>query len=139
MSGEYASSETEALLLQRYGRRSQVGWKFVALIISIFGIPWLIWSAWNFTNPPYKVTVISYETLDDSRISLAFAFSRRDETQDFTCNLIAEDFDRNIVGEIEYPIPGGVKETQIKTEIPTRIRPVAASVPFCQADSKPRK
>ena len=50
-----------------------------------------------------------------------------------------EDFDRNIVGEIEYPIPGGVKETQIKTEIPTRIRPVAASVPFCQADSKPRK
>lgn len=133
------SKETEELLLQRYGQRRRGGWRYVALIISLIGLPWLAWSAWDFANPPYKATVISYETLSDEKITITFEFSRRDANQVFNCTLIAEDFDRNVVGELDLEIAGGDNRSRVTTEIPTRIRPVAASILSCRANNESTK
>jgi hypothetical protein len=131
MSGKNMYSEE--LMRERYGRRNSGGWRYVALIILLIGIPWLIWSAWNYSNPPYKATVISYETLSDEKITITFTLTRRDETQPFLCTLLAEDFDRNVVGEIEYLVKAGPNKTKLTAEIPTRLRPVAASILSCNA------
>lgn len=131
MSDKNLYEGNEALMRQRYGQRNNRSWRYVGLIVSLIGIPWLIWSAWSFSNPPYKATVISYETLSDEKITITFTVARRDETQLFLCTLLAEDFDRNVVGEIEYLVKPGPDRARLTTEIPTRLRPVAASVLSC--------
>lgn len=133
MSDKDLSGGNEELMRQRYGRRNTRSWRYVALIISLIGIPWLIWSAWSFANPPFKATVISYETLSDEKITITFTLARRDETQPFLCTLLAEDFDRNVVGEIEFLVKPGPDRSRLTTEIPTRLRPVAASILSCSA------
>lgn len=131
MSDKNLYEGNEALMRQRYGQRNNRSWRYAALIVSLIGIPWLIWSAWSFSNPPYKATVISYETLSDEKITITFTLARRDETQLFLCTLLAEDFDRNVVGEIEYLVKPGPDRARLTTEIPTRLRPVAASILSC--------
>ncbi|MGA0902065.1 MAG: DUF4307 domain-containing protein [Candidatus Nanopelagicaceae bacterium] len=131
MSDKNLYKGNEELMRQRYGQRNKRSWRYVALILSLIGIPWLIWSAWSYSNPPYKATVISYETLSDEKITITFTLARRDETQPFLCTLLAEDFDRNVVGEIEYLVKPGPDRTRLTTEIPTRLRPVAASILTC--------
>jgi hypothetical protein len=133
------SDEIQELMRQRYGQKRQGGWRFIALIIALIGIPWLTWSAWDFANPPYKATVISYETLSDEEITITFEFSRRATEQAFSCTLIAEDYDRNVVGEVEFEIAGGVNRARLTTDIPTRVRPVAASILSCRAISETTK
>jgi hypothetical protein len=120
MSDKNLYKGNEELMRQRYGQRNKRSWRYVALILSLIGIPWLIWSAWSYSNPPYKATVISYETLSDEKITITFTLARRDETQPFLCTLLAEDF-----------VKPGPDRTRLTTEIPTRLRPVAASILTC--------
>lgn len=140
MSGKYSnlSPETRELMRQRYGKGSDEKgsrtWKIAALTISIFFIPWLIWSAWHHSNPEIRTTLISFQNESEKSIDITFLVERRNPSTPLTCTLIARDIDKNIAGEIQKLIPAGNSRSQSFTvTIPTRVTPVNAAVLGCRA------
>jgi hypothetical protein len=93
----------------------------------------LIWTAWVHSNPESRVALISFEAIDDRSISITFALTRRNPKTEFICTLLARDIDKNVVGEIDLPVPAGVENQKITAEIPTRLPAVNASVIDCRA------
>jgi len=125
--------ETKALLIERYGERRSQRWRWVAFLVAVIALPWLMWTAWFYSNPEIRTSPVRYETLSDQEISLSFELIRRDPAQEVACTLIALDIDKNVVGEIELQVPGA-KEGSIlvNAKIPTRLRAVNASVDSCR-------
>ena len=119
-------------LRERYGVRPG-RWKLIAIFIAVITIPWLIWTAWVHSNPESRVSLISFEAIDDRSISITFALTRRNPEAEFICTLLARDIDKNVVGEIDLPVPAGVKNQKITASIPTRLPAVNASVVDCRA------
>ncbi len=59
---------------------------------------------------------------------------RRDPSLALNCTLIARDFDKNVVGEVEVAIPSSSQGSLSRNDtIPTRLRAVNASVQKCDA------
>jgi hypothetical protein len=134
---ERLTPETRNYLRQRYGvdrfgpERSR-GRIIIALVISIIALPWLLQTAWRYSNPEFSISPVKYQTLDDSNISLTFDLIRRNPDTPTICTLIALDIDRNIVGEIDLKVPGGdARVERITSTIPTRLRAVNASASRC--------
>lgn len=126
-------AETKALLIERYGKRRSQRWRWVALLFAAIALPWLIWTAWYYSNPEIRTAPVRYETLDDQNISLSFELTRRDPATDVICTLIALDIDKNVVGEIELKVPGaGEGSILVNAKIPTRLRAVNASIDSCR-------
>jgi hypothetical protein len=48
------------------------------------------------------------------------------------CTLIARDFDKNIVGQIDEEIPAGKSKVELVTLVPTRSEAVNADVSSCR-------
>jgi hypothetical protein len=48
------------------------------------------------------------------------------------CTLIARDFDKSIVGQIDYEIPAGKSKVELVTIVPTRSQAVNADVSSCR-------
>lgn len=124
----------EELLAQRYGRPGRSLWRYIAAVLIFTALPWLIWSAWHHSNPQIRVTLISFQNEQEESIDITYLIQRRDPLMPLTCTLLARDFDKNVVGEIQIPIPGSSQSslTQSST-IPTRLRAVNASVLSCDA------
>jgi hypothetical protein len=49
------------------------------------------------------------------------------------CTLIARDFDKNVVGQIDQEIPAGKSKVELVTDVPTRSESVNADVSSCRA------
>lgn len=125
--------ETKALLIERYGKRRSKRWRWVAFLVAVIALPWLMWTAWFYSNPEIRTSPVRYETLDDQNISLSFELIRRDPAQEVICTLIALDIDKNVVGEIELQVPGAdAGSILVNAKIPTRLRAVNASVDSCR-------
>ena len=125
--------ETKALLIERYGKPRSPRWKWVALFVAMIALPWLLWTAWFYSNPEIRTAPVRYETLDDQNISLSFELTRRDPASEVICTLIALDIDKNVVGEIELAVPAASEESiLVNAKIPTRLRAVNASVDSCR-------
>ena len=136
MSANYSNlpPETQELLAQRYGLQRRNGWKITAAITLILGLPWLMWSAWNFANPEIRVTLISFQNEKSNSIEITYKVDRRDPGSPLTCTLVARDIDKNVVGEIEDKVPASVRSSiTISRTIPARIAPVNAAVLECRA------
>ncbi len=136
MSANYSNlpPETQELLAQRYGLQRRNGWKITAAITLILGLPWLMWSAWNFANPEIRVTLISFQNEKSDSIEITYKVDRRDPSNPLTCTLVARDIDKNVVGEIEDKVPASMQSTiAISRTIPARITPVNAAVLECRA------
>ena len=126
--------DIEELLRQRYGRKSNNLWKYSALLILAIGLPWLMWSAWYHSNPPARVTLVSFKPIDLRSIEITFELDRRDPSNPQICTLVARDFDKNIVGEIDFDIPPSkTNPLRITTKIPTRLEAVNAGILECRA------
>ena len=126
--------DIEELLRQRYGRKSNNLWKYSALLILAIGLPWLMWSAWYHSNPPARVTLVSFKPIDLRSIEITFELDRRDPSSPQICTLVARDFDKNIVGEIDFDIPPSkTNPLRITTKIPTRLEAVNAGILECRA------
>ncbi len=136
MSANYSNlpPETQELLAQRYGIKRRNGWKITAAILSLIGLPWLLWSAWHFANPEIRVTLISFQNEKSDSIDITYKVDRRNPSSPLTCTLVARDIDKNVVGEIEDKVPAskGSSVTICRT-IPARIAPVNAAVLECRA------
>jgi hypothetical protein len=118
---------------ERYGVTKATRWPAIALGVGILGIGWLVWSALYHSNPPLRSQLVSFTITDDRAASVRYFIERQDSNQVVVCTLIARDFDKNIVGQIDQEIPAGKTKVELVTEVPTRSEAVNADVSSCRA------
>ena len=118
---------------ERYGVTKATRWPAIALVVGILGIGWLVWSALYHSNPPLRSQLVSFTITDDRAASVRYFIERQDSNQVVVCTLIARDFDKNIVGQIDQEIPAGKTKVELVTEVPTRSEAVNADVTSCRA------
>jgi len=118
---------------ERYGVAKASRWPVVALVVGILGIGWLMWSALYHSNPSLRSQLVSFTITDDRAASVRYFIEREDSNQVVVCTLIARDFDKNIVGQIDQEIPAGKSKVELVTEVPTRSEAVNADVSSCRS------
>ena len=117
----------------RYGATKATRWPAVALVVAILGIGWLMWSALYHSNPPLRSQLVSFTITDDRSASVRYFIEREDRNQVVVCTLIARDYDKNVVGQIDQEIPAGKSKVELVTDVPTRSKAVNADVSSCRA------
>ena len=117
----------------RYGVRPTKGWVTPAVVIAVIGISWLIWAGLHHSNPNIRASVISFTATTDRAMSIRYEVVRKDIGQVITCTLVARDYDKNVVGQIEDEIGPGLAVVQKNTDIPTRSQGVNADVVACRS------
>ena len=93
---------------------------------------WLTWAGLHHSNPTIRASIISFTTTTDRQISLRYEVIRKDKNQAVICTLVARDYDKNVVGQIEDEIAPGLSALQQITAIPTRSQAVNAEVVACR-------
>jgi hypothetical protein len=116
----------------RYGVRPTKGWVLPATVIAAIGISWLVWVALHHSNPDIRASVISFTATTDREMSIRYEVVRKDKDQALTCTLVARDYDKTVVGQIEDEIGPGLAVVQKNTDIPTRSQGVNADVVACR-------
>ena len=117
---------------ERYGAAKTTRWPAIALVVAILGIGWLMWSALYHSNPPLRSQLVSFTITDDRSASVRYFIEREDSNQVVVCTLIARDFDKNVVGQIDQEIPAGKSKVELVTDVPTRSKAVNADVSSCR-------
>lgn len=126
---------SELDLSDRYGERP-VRWKGLALVLLIVGGGWLIWAGLHHSRPAITPTLISFSVPSDRAISIRYSIDRRNPDAAVICTLVAHDFDKNVVGQIDDSIPAGAAHVEKTTLISTRSAAVNASVSRCRPSSQ---
>lgn len=116
----------------RYGVRPANRWVTPAVIFAAVGISWLAWAGLHHSNPNIRTSLISYTATTDREISLRYSVVRKDKNQVLICTLIARDYDKNVVGQIDDEIAPGLASLEKITAIPTRSQAVNADVVTCR-------
>ncbi len=119
----------------RYGQKT-THWKSIATILLIIGGAWLTWAGLHHSRPEISTTLISFTIPSERSASLRYAVERRNPSSAITCTLIARDFEKNVVGEIEEQIPAGASRIEKITLIPTRTVAVNATISRCRPTSQ---
>ncbi len=117
---------------ERYGATKATRWPAIALVVAILGIGWLMWSALYHSNPPLRSQLVSFTITNDREASVRYFIERTDSQQVVVCTLIARDYDKNIVGQIDQEIEAGKSKVELVTVIPTRSESVNADVSSCR-------
>jgi hypothetical protein len=117
---------------ERYGAAKATRWPAVALVVAILGIAWLMWSALYHSNPPLRSQLVSFTIESDREASVRYFIERQDSQQVVVCTLIARDYDKNIVGQIDQEIGAGKSKVELVTLVPTRSTAVNADVSSCR-------
>ncbi len=107
-------------------------WIAPAVLFASVGISWLVWAGLHHSNPSIRTSLISYSATTDREISLRYSIERKDKDQVLICTLIARDYDKNIVGQIDDEIAAGLASLEKTTAIPTRSQAVNADVTTCR-------
>ena len=118
---------------ERYGAKKGTKWPVVAAIVAILGIGWLMWTALYHSNPPLRSQLVSFTIPSDREASVRYFIERTDSQKVVVCTLIARDFDKNIVGQIDQEIAAGKSKIELVTLVPTRSEAVNADVSSCRA------
>jgi hypothetical protein len=118
---------------ERYGAPKATRWPVIALVVGILGVTWLIWSALYHSNPPLRSQLVSFTITNDREASVRYFIERTDSQQVVICTLIARDYDKNIVGQIDQQIGAGKSKVELVTLVPTRSEAVNADVSSCRA------
>jgi hypothetical protein len=126
---------SEVDLIDRYGRRP-MRWKGLAVALVIVGGGWLIWTGLFHSRPAVTSTLISFSIPSDRAISLRYSIHRRDPKVVIICTLVAHDFEKNVVGQIDESIPAGAAHIEKTTLIPTRSAAVNAAISRCKPASQ---
>ena len=116
----------------RYGVRPAKRWVLPATVIAAVGISWLVWVGLHHSNPDIRSSVISFTATTDREMSIRYEVVRKDKDQVLTCTLVARDYDKTVVGQIEDEIGPGLAVVQKNTQIPTRSQGVNADVVACR-------
>ena len=119
----------------RYGQKTS-RWKSIATILLLIGGAWLTWAGLHHSRPEISPTLISFAIQSEKGVSLRYSVDRRSPQSAVTCTLIAHDFDKNVVGEIEDLLPAGAARVEKTTLIPTRTAAVNATISRCRPTSQ---
>jgi hypothetical protein len=115
----------------RYGIKPASSWRPVAAVILVVGLIWLLWAGLHHARPEITFRLISFTVTDSREIFIRYEATRRDENLELTCTLVARDFDKLIVGQIDDLIPAGKSYIDRTTPIPTRNLAATATVLRC--------
>ena len=115
----------------RYGIKPATRWRPVAGIILSVGLIWLLWAGLHHARPEITFRLISFTVTDSREIFIRYEATRRDADRELTCTLVARDFDKLIVGQIDDVIPAGKSYIDRTTPIPTRNLAATATVLRC--------
>ena len=118
---------------ERYGVAKATRWPAIALVVAIVGIGWLMWTALYHSNPSLRSQLVSFTITNDRSASVRYFIERQDSNQVVVCTLIARDFDKSVVGQIDQEIPAGKSKVELVTVVPTRSEAVNADVSSCRA------
>ena len=117
---------------ERYGVAKSTRWPVIALVVAILGIGWLMWSALYHSNPPLRSQLVSFTITNDREATVRYFIERTDSRQAVVCTLIARDYDKNIVGQVDQEIAAGKSKVELVTVVPTRSEAVNADVSSCR-------
>ena len=128
--------ENDPYLRARYGiskaRFSRFPtWLITAILISVIGGGWLLWTANHYTYPEIKSTLISFREVDAKNIEIRYSIKIKNPNSQVICRLAARDYGLNIVGQIDDQIPLGTTSTTRIVQIPTRLAAVNAQIESC--------
>jgi hypothetical protein len=98
----------------------------------VTGIAWLMWSGLHHSNPPIRYSLISYAITSEKEISVRYSVARHDKNQIIICTLIARDFDKNVVGQVDDEIEPGLAALERTTSVQSRGPAVNADVISCR-------
>ena len=115
----------------RYGIKPASVWRPIAGVILSIGLIWLLWAGLHHSRPEVTFRLISFNVTDDRNTEIRFEATRRDADRELTCTLVARDFDKLIVGQIDDVIPAGQGYIDRTTTIPTRNLAATATVLRC--------
>lgn len=115
----------------RYGVKPANRWRPVAGVILSVGIIWLLWAGLHHARPEVTFRLISFSVTNDRETVIRFEATRRDASRELTCTLVARDFDKLIVGQIDDVIPAGQGYIDRTATIPTRNLAATATVLRC--------
>ena len=117
---------------ERYGAPKATRWPVIALVVGVLGVSWLLWTALYHSNPPLRSQLVSFTITNDREASVRYSIERTDGQQPVICTLIARDYDKNIVGQIDQEIGAGKSKVELVTVVPTRSEAVNADVSSCR-------
>ena len=117
----------------RYGVKQSRSWVAIALITAVVGVGWIIWAGLHHSNPAIRTQLISFVVDNDREVSVRYSVDRHSTTATTVCTLIARDYDKNIVGQLDQEIPAGLAKVELVTVVPTRSEAVNADVSSCRA------
>lgn len=127
---------TDPILRERYGIKPQGRSNlWLAISFAVLALLWFIWSGTNIANPAIRSELISFQVIDEQKISITYSIQVRDLENQHSCNLVARDFDKNVVGEFVDQMPANtlnVGPNLRSIEISTRIPAVNAGISGCQ-------
>ena len=116
-----------------YGLKKSRGWVGLAILIAILGIGWVTWAGLHHSNPPIRIQLLSFVVESDRAVSVRYSVDRNGVDGLVVCTVIARDYDKNIVGQIDAEIAAGQGKIELVTVVPTRIAAVNADVLSCLA------
>jgi hypothetical protein len=119
----------------RYGQ-GPPRWKGPAIILLIIGLGWLTWAGLFHARPEIRSSLISFSVQSDRAISIRYSIDRRTPGNSITCTLVAHDFDKNVVGEIDDVIAAGAAHIDRIIVITTRTAGVNAGISRCRPSSQ---
>ena len=117
---------------ERYGLRKKRSWVGIALITAIVGVGWITWAGLYHSNPEIRVQLISFTVDSDREVSVRYFVERDSVEATSICTVIARDFYKDIVGQIDVEIPSGKEKVELVSVVPTRSLAVNADVSSCR-------
>jgi hypothetical protein len=117
----------------RYGVKKGRSWIAVALITAVLGVSWITWAGLHHSNPAIRIQLISFTAASDRAISVRYSVDRHIVDGQIICTLIARDFEKNIVGQVDQEIPAGNGKVELVNQVSTRSQAVNADVSGCRA------
>ena len=126
----------DPMLRERYGIKANRQ-KNIWLLIggSILAIIWFIWSGTNIANPEVRTELISFKVIDNQSVSITYKISVKNRNISHSCDLVARDIDKNVVGELTDNFKAGqlIDGKNLRTVvISTRTPAVNAGISSCQ-------
>ena len=126
------SHPSEFSFNDRYGVRAGRRWIAPAIFFALTGITWLVWAGIHHSNPAIRSSLISYSITSEREISVRYSVQRQDKNLTIICTLIARDFDKSVVGQIDDVIGPGLASLERTTSVPSRGPAVNADVKGCR-------
>lgn len=116
----------------RYGIKPQSSWVKYAIALLVAGLAWVLWAGLHHSRPALSQELISFENSDPRKPTIRYSIERRDKSAVVICTLVARDFDKSVVGQVDDEIAAGANSVERTVAIPTRADAVNVGIARCR-------